>query len=144
MKIAFYKKKQGGFNGICSSVIRWWDGGIYSHCELVFDNGLSASSSLMDGGVRFKEIDFNDASWDFVEVPSYFSQDNAHLWFLANEGHGYDLLGNLGFVLRRGLEDQDKFFCSEAIAASLGFKEPWRLSPNGLYQIIASLNSPAQ
>jgi hypothetical protein len=142
MKIAFYKKKLNGLHGVYSSVVRWWDDGPYSHCELVFDNGLSASSSLMDGGVRFKEIDFSNDAWDFLDVPLSVSQETAHLWFLAHEGCKYDLLGNLGFVFRRGLEDQSKWFCSEAVAASLGFSEAWRLSPNGLYQIIKSLNTP--
>src|SRR3546814_7608950 len=41
-------------SGIYSRVTRLVDGGPYSHCELVFSDGLSASASFIDGGVRFK------------------------------------------------------------------------------------------
>jgi hypothetical protein len=55
VKLALYK----GRGGIANAVIRWWTGSIYSHCELVVD-GLCYSSSVMDKGVRRKQIDLAD------------------------------------------------------------------------------------
>ena len=45
MKIAMYKGHQEVFQPSRQLV----DGGIYSHCEIVFSDGV-ASSSQMDGG----------------------------------------------------------------------------------------------
>ena len=51
-------------------------------------------------------------------------------------GSPYDLLGNLRFVLP-WLADSDKgWFCSEAMAAALKLKEPWRFGPNGLAAVL--------
>ena len=52
MKAAFYKGTRPGLQGIYSRAVRAIDRGPYSHCELVFSDGLSASASYIDGGVR--------------------------------------------------------------------------------------------
>ena len=53
MRTAFYKGTRPGWQGIYSRAVRVIDRGPYSHCELVFSDGLSASASYIDGGVRF-------------------------------------------------------------------------------------------
>lgn len=68
MRIALYKGKRGGFAGAFDAAVRWWTRGAYSHVELIFSDGMSASASSRDGGVRFKRIDFNPEHWDFVEL----------------------------------------------------------------------------
>lgn len=137
MKIAFYKGTRKGVQGLYSRLTRWVDSGPYSHCELVFNDGLSASASFIDGGVRFKHIDYKEDNWDFVELPSYL-EEQALLWFKEHEGCKYDILGNLRFVLFFIKPSKDKFFCNEAIAESLGFKEAWRLGPNGFASLFKS------
>ena len=68
MKVALYKGKRGGFAGVFDAAVRWWTRGAYSHVELVFSDGMAASSSTRDGGVRFKRIDFKPEHWDFIEL----------------------------------------------------------------------------
>lgn len=69
MQAAFYKATRPGWQGIYSRAVRVIDRGPYSHCELVFSDGMSGSASYIDGGVRLKRIDYDPAHWDFVELP---------------------------------------------------------------------------
>jgi len=134
MKAAFYKATRPGIAGIYNRLVRWWDNGPYSHCEFVFSDGLSGSSSFMDGGVRLKQIDYNPEKWDFVEVD--LDELKVRAWFENHQGCGYDILGNIRFLIDFLPDAQDKFFCSEAIAESCGIIDSWRYSPNSLYSIL--------
>lgn len=107
------------------------DGGPYSHAEIVFSDGLSASASFIDGGVRFKRINYDPAHWDFIDLPPSM-EGQARQWFADHEGAGYDLIGNLRFVAWFVPHSKSRWFCSEAIAAALCMPEPWRYGPNGL------------
>ena len=135
MKIAFYKGTRKGLQGIYSRLARWVDSGPYSHCELIFNDGLSASASFIDGGVRFKHIDYKEDNWDVVELQG-FDEDKARQWFEDHEGEKYDLLGNLRFIFFFVKPSNNKWFCSEAIAEALIISESWRLGPNGLYVLM--------
>lgn len=135
MKIAFYKGTRKGLQGIYSRLARWVDSGPYSHCELVFNDGLSASASFIDGGVRFKHIDYKEDNWDVVELQG-FDEDKARQWFEDHKGEKYDLLGNLRFIFFFVKPSNNKWFCSEAIAEALIISESWRLGPNGLYALM--------
>lgn len=137
MIIAFYKATHSGLPGIYNRGVRWWERGKYSHCELLFSDGICASSSYMDGGVRFKQIDLDITKWDFVHVPDHL-ESNARLWFVMHQGDRYDLMGNLHFIIGAIPNDKYKWFCSEAIAAALGIDEAWRFDPNALYAILKS------
>jgi hypothetical protein len=138
MKLAFYKGTKKGIPGLYNRFVRWWDNGLYSHVELVFGDGMSASSSFIDKGVRIKHIEYNEANWDFLELPSSLDEVAARRWFVENTGKPYDLLGNLGFLWRplKGLSGA--FFCSEADSMSLQFTEAWRFSPNLLYIVFSN------
>lgn len=130
MQAAFYKATRPGWQGVYSRAVRWIDRGPYSHCELVFSDGVSGSASYIDGGVRLKRIAYDPAHWDFIELPDA-AEPYARDWFERNDGAPYDLMGNVRFVLP-WLSDSDKgWFCSEALGAALGWKEPWRYGPNG-------------
>ena len=139
LSVAFYKGTRPGLAGIYNRVVRWWEPGKYSHCELVFSDGLSASSSYKDGGVRFKKIDFNPDNWDFIEIPANL-EPAAFMWFTRHIGEGYDLVGNLRFLFDFIRNRNDKWFCSEALAESLGMVDSWRLGPNGLAAVLKYLN----
>lgn len=138
MRAAFYRGTRPGIKGIYNRGVRAWCSGDYSHCELVFSDGLSASSSWEDGGVRFKEIGYSSDNWDFVELPD-FLEPAARQWFIDHAGQPYDLLGNVGFIWRpiRGMDGAS--FCSEALLAALGVKEPWRFDPCDAYSICCAL-----
>lgn len=132
MQVAFYKGRTRFFNRL----VCWWLRGPYSHCELVLHTdatGISecASASYMDGGVRTKRMALNPAHWDFIDVLA--SEAQARSWLAYYEEDRYDILGLLGFVWRRQPGEQDKWFCSEAVAAMLGYHDAWRFDPMTLF-----------
>lgn len=136
LQIAFYKGRSRFFN----RAVAWWLRGPYSHCELIlFTTGLvatCASSSYMDGGVRVKRMVLDPDHWDIVTVTT---DADPSAWLQAHQADRYDLLGLLGFVWRRQTGEQRKWFCSEAVAAMLGFPEPWRFDPMALWAALSSL-----
>lgn len=140
MKLAFYKGTGYWFDRITRFVTR----GRFSHVELVFSDGVAASASFRDKGVRFKRIEFDPARWVFRELdvsdPALRAllgtwdqaalEEAARAWFSDNEGAPYDVLGLAGFVWRRITGLRRARFCSEAVMEALGFAEAWRFCPN--------------
>ena len=137
-KAAFYRGTRPGIPGIYNRGVRFWMRGPYSHCELVFSTGQSASASFMDKGVRFKDIDYTSGDWDFIELPDEL-EPAAYAWFLQHEGDQYDLMGNFRFVVSAVSDDDQRWFCSEAIAAALGFADAFRFEPNVLAAALKTL-----
>lgn len=135
MKLACYKGTRPGLRGLFNVMVRWWLSGPYSHCELVFSDGVCASSSWMDGGVRFKAIDLDPAKWDIFDING--DEQAARQWFEQHAGQPYDVLGLLGFVWRRGTQERGKWTCGEAVAASLGKRDPHRVDPCIITLIVA-------
>ena len=135
---AFYKGTRPGMAGIYNRLVRFIDRGPYSHCELIFSDGMAASASWMDGGVRFKKIDFNPEHWDFIPLHPE-DEAAARQWFIDHEGEPYDLPGNLRFLCGLVLESESGWFCSEAKMAALGFADPWRYGPNGASALLRDM-----
>jgi uncharacterized protein YycO len=139
VKLALYKGTRPGISGIYNRLTRLLDRGIYSHCELVFGNGVSASSSFLDGGVRFKAIEYSQlANWDFMDLSSASGRLEASAmdWFKKHEGERYDLWGNLRFATGFARDCDDKWFCSESVLAALGFSEAYRYGPSGMAALL--------
>jgi len=134
MRVAFYKGRKRLFNRLVS----WWTLGPYSHVELVFENGESVSSSFMDGGVRYKRIQFNSANWDFINIEGKFDEREIRLRVDDFLDTKYDWLGLIGFVVRRVQQDRKKMFCSEFVLTLLNYNDPWRFEPNTAYCAMAS------
>lgn len=139
LRAAFYKVNHTGIQGIYSRGVRLWTKSPYSHCELIFSNGQAASASYMDGGVRFKDIVFDDDKWDFIDLPPEL-ENAARDWFVKHQGDAYDLLGNIHFVLSIIGDDNSKWFCSEAVAAALGIDKAYRYNPGDLYPILQRIS----
>lgn len=140
MKIAFYKGTKTGLSGVYNRGVRWIESGKYSHCEMIFSNGLSASSSFMDGGVRFKRIDYsNKSDWDVIDLP-WADEERAMAYFKERIGTSYNLRGNVRFLFGFIRGDSRGEFCSEACAGALGLKNPWQVAPNALANIVALIN----
>mgnify|MGYP003403797192 FL=1 len=135
MQVAFYKGTRSGIAGIYSRGVRFITKGKYSHCELIFSDGMSASASFMDGGVRFKRIEYDTAHWDIIDVGSQ-EEFHARMWFEDHEGENYDLLGNLHFIFGFVGDNRHKWSCAEAVAEAMGIPDSWRINPNSLYPII--------
>lgn len=138
MKIALYKGTRPGLPGMYNRLVRFWERGKYSHCEIVFSDGWSASSSFMDGGVRFKRIEFDPSRWDFIDLPDSL-ETAARKWFVEHEGKAYDYWGNIRFMFGWLPDSKDKYFCSEAVVAALGLNDPWRYGPNALWAVLKSM-----
>jgi len=134
VRLAMYKGK-GHFN---NAIIRWWTKSIYSHCELVLDGDIGYSSSMRDGGVRGKSIDFNPEHWDFIELP-FANAWNILEHFRETRGRPYGLIDLFWsqFFNRPNRDKGD--FCSEWCAAALGLPNPSSYSPQSLYDHCVSL-----
>lgn len=136
MKAAFYKGRGNPVNWFIAK----WDGGKYSHCELIVADGRSMSASFRDKGVRAKTIDYDPAKWDIIELPAHL-ETRVLAFFSKTEGKKYDLFGQIRFLVAPLTGDRNKYWCSEWVAAALGLQEPYRYGPNGLYATLCSLNS---
>lgn len=131
VKIAFYKNKSHLFNKLVS----WYTRGKYSHCEIIVGEtqageSVCYSSSFRDHGVRKKYIILDPNVWDVVTID--YDPKIAQDWFDQRIGYKYDVLGLVGFLFRRLDGEKRKYFCSEAVAESIGFSESWRFDPNTL------------
>lgn len=115
MKIAFYKAEYGEWK---DKLIAFVTRSKYSHCEIVFEDGMFGSASPRDSGVRMKMIEQNK-HWDFFELcntdqtPISSSQEKIiRLWFVANEDDKYDWIGAIASFFRLDFSKYDKKFCS--------------------------------
>lgn len=139
IKVAFYKGTRPGLAGIYSYAVRGWTRSPYSHVEAIFSDGMAASSSFTDGGVRFKRIAFDPNNWDFLEIEC--DEATVRQWFSLREGKAYDLTGNLSFIIGFIPDGKDKWSCAESVAAALGLPDAWRYSPAILYSVLSSKTS---
>lgn len=141
VKIAFYKGTGTGLSGLEDRAIRWWTSGGYSHAELAFSDGKTGLASASTKGVAISERAYNDAEWDLVEIVG--DETAARAWFEANVGKPYDYLGDFGFVWRPVRGKDGAYFCSEAVAAAMGWNDPWRYDPNTLAAAVSRITVPA-
>jgi len=132
---AFFKGTSPGLGAVLDWAIHEQTAGIYSHVELVFSDGRSASS-VGGTGVRFTapgSINFADSTqWDLMDLTG-LDEQAAISWFTANAGKGYDYWGDARFVIGLLRPDTKDDFCSEACAYATGFTEGWRFDPNAFY-----------
>lgn len=120
MKIAFYKglKSRKPLDIIiCLATLSR-----YSHCELVFSDGVCASSSMRDSGVRFKKIDLTDDKWDVYELFDITEEDERLIryYFQINDDDAYNYIGAIGSMFGLELIQEDKKWCSEICATTIG------------------------
>ena len=140
LTVAFFKGNRPGIEGIFNRIGRHLDAGPYSHAEIILPNGLSYSSSIVDKGVRFKNIGYSSVgNWDFLPIPNpdLIISNQVATWFAKHHGELYDHLGNLRFATNFAHDDPTKWFCSEAIMASLGVPEAFRYGPSGAASTLA-------
>ena len=135
IRLALYKGK----GNIEDRLIRWWTGSLYSHCELVLEDGTFVSSSPRDGGVRAKVIDQDPEVWDFVGLP-WVTKDEVEALLIAEAGTPYDWFGVLvNQVFGFAYQSKRTWFCSEFCAAAMGFDRPFRYSPGDLAAFLPRL-----
>lgn len=136
MKIAFYKGPRKGVWRAVSPFVRWWTGGPYCHAELVFPDGRSMTASIGTGGLVVVRKQYDPAHWDFVAIDADIYSNAAWRWAEAHLGAKFDTLGVFAFLFRPTRGREDRWFCSEAVAAALGFSDAWRFDPNTLHAVV--------
>lgn len=126
MKIAFYKARYGTWADKTIAVTTLSK---YSHCEIVFSDGMCASSSIRDGGIRFKRINLSD-HWDVYDLESYYDEDAVKYWFSLHQDNTYDYVGAIASAFGINLSSENKKYCSFACAAVLNLETT--VTPGGL------------
>lgn len=135
VKIALYI----GDGQIGNWAIRKWTKRKESHCEIIV-NGMSYSSSLMDGGVRKKRILYSSDNWYFIEIP-WASTESIISYYQQTAGNSYGFVSLLSSqVFNRNTDDSDSDFCSEWCARALGLPSPNSYSPGTLADMVHFLN----
>lgn len=109
--VAFYK----AVGELFDHAVRIWEGGRYSHCEIVLPSGRWISASPRDGGVRYVDNEMDLSKWDFVAIKVDDKPlAKATQWAATQEGKKYDWTGIfLSQILPFCIENPRKFFCSE-------------------------------
>lgn len=126
-KLAFYK----GPGRIGDKLIRLRTWSKYSHVELVIGRESFSSDMWADGARSLYNPRFHPDHWDLVEVE--VDEEFACNVFKKHEGKGYDWLGIIfSQLLPLRIDDKNKVFCSELIAAMLGLDYPEDYSPEDL------------
>ena len=134
--IAFYKATGTWIDRL----ICWWTKGPFSHCELVV-NGLSMTSSMRDGGVRGKRIDFSETSWTLIPV-KWADTSFIQAYFMITLGEEYSVRSLiLDQIINSQTTDEKASFCSEWCATALQIPSPCIYSPNTLHKLVTMLNS---
>ena len=150
MKLAFRKPTD-----LLGHAINFVSGGRgFCHVELILDNGLSFSSDgLKDKngkvpGVRIKKIEYSHPKrWEFVDIKKDMLRHNA---FETIDGRMYEILGKdydflaiiFWHLFKLKKQDQDKWYCSEAVAYALNLVHPrygLQMTPNDLYLLVKDL-----
>ena len=139
--LALYKGRRDGAwyrPGVAAARLSDWisrslTGSPYSQCELggpCADGQYDCySSSIRDGGVRFKTMPLPPEKWDLIPVDA--SPEQVHEALAATFGAKYDWAGATG-VIARWRHDKRKWFCSEWCAWTLGLANPERFCPGSL------------
>ena len=137
IKIAFRKND----NRLFSKIIKLWTKGPYSHVAIVIE-GKEYSASFKKGGVYSVHHTEDHNKWDYITIKANVL--NILNFYAKTRYDRYDLLGLLGFLIP--FKDRSsEWFCSEWVANALKIsgckllwtKEPSKINPNKLYQILA-------
>lgn len=135
MKLAFYHGPRAEWRWkLVSLLVRWRTRGRFDHVEMIFSDGRVATSSISKAGIAFQRKDHDPAHWEVIEVAG--DEGAAWRWWRAHRDARFDAMGVLGFLIGFTRGDDDRWFCSEACAASLGFPDPWRFDPNTLHAAV--------
>lgn len=106
--------------GLISKTIDWFSAGRVSHADLVMPNHtlLGARS---DGGVKERPGDYlgNIKRWVFSKEVSREQAFEVYKFAYQQLDKGYDHLAIFAFAINRNWREEDRWFCSELVAAAL-------------------------
>lgn len=133
MKVAFLKGT--GFYDRLIQIGTW---GPYSHCEFVFTDGTWFGNKPYGDYKTAFHHGYNDlTNWDLIALPAFCHEKETDVFKMAQKMNNkdYDWKGIfLSQVIPAGLQNDDKYFCSEAVM--------WLLSEAGLLRSYSKLASP--
>lgn len=132
MQIAFYKFKHGDE---LDHLIGLTSFSQYSHCELVFSDGMCGTSSFRDGGIRLKNIGVNNDHWDVFDVETDMTEAQIRYWFFLHNGENYDWIGAISSIFYfNPTSTLNKWFCSEVCGVFTCSKN--NLNPGALFRYL--------
>lgn len=140
--VIFYKGKRPWTepkNKLSDFLIRQFTHGKYSHCEIAVQTESPAfyecfTSSIRDGGVRSKPMILKEDHWDKIEIN--IDLQKLRKFLKETDDYKYDFLGCIGILTSKIKHSRHRYFCSEWCAEFLGIKNPEKISPNKLYDIL--------
>lgn len=106
---------------LVSRAIRWRTWSKYSHVSWIDSKDMSVYEAWYPEGVRQNpNINFGHTPGTRIDLFSIKGMTDEHRdslrsWLRTQIGKPYDLWAILGFVLRRELQDEDAWICSELI-----------------------------
>lgn len=103
--------------GFVSGFIKFWTWSDWSHVEIWTPTGwLGARSS---GGVQIRPWDYTTVVKEDIRTITLDPDTEVKLmnWFNAQIGKSYDYTALIGMPFRRDWHEDDKWFCSELVAA---------------------------
>jgi hypothetical protein len=120
--------------------IRVFSMGRFSHCEVIFSDGMWFSSRPGKGtAYKVRKLDDN---WEVLDLwVSPEVEAEVRKWCDSENNCPYDWLGVARFVLGFLKPSEERWFCSEICAAIiqkcgyLNYVEPHKLHPVGLYNL---------
>ena len=140
MKVAFLR----GTNFL-DKLIKGWTGYKYSHCELVFSDGVTIGTSLRSPfKVESKKVNYNKGYWDLIDIKLDMDQEIRIRTFCnAQIGKEYDWTAIwFSHLLPFKIQDDNKWFCSELCVAAfqkikyLPHELPSQINPGEFYKLI--------
>jgi len=141
IEVRFFKTK-----GLVGWLVRWFTWSKWNHVDINIDGTYYAAQEgkgvfRNDGKVE------NVLDMDTIQILDT-ARNKQHLeTFLKYQlDKEYDWHGILGFILRKGIDNKDKWFCSELIATALNkigyqFPEPFKVSPGSLFKMLDASNN---
>lgn len=117
MKFAFLKHD----TSIVGTLIKWWTKSNYSHCEILFDDGLMFSAHPKEG-TSYRTLGFKEQrDYEFLDLPTTLEEDIKIKCFCESElGCKYDWKGIwFSQIIRMSRSHKDQWFCSEVCTAAV-------------------------
>lgn len=127
--------------GFVSGCIKFWTWGEWSHVDVWTPTGWLGARS--DGGVQIRPWDYTTVIKEEIRVITLDDVTEANLmqWFNSQIGKPYDYMAIVGMPFRQDWRSENKWFCSELVAAGfaqfgvqlLDVDHVNRVSPRDLY-----------
>jgi len=108
----------------------------WCHCGIM--DGNHVIDATLATGVRKTPFQEWRKQYDYFVIVDMPVKDGHDAIEFARKqlGKKYDPLGIISLVFRRNIENREKWFCSELVAASLGITQrTWRISPQFLWNL---------